>query len=290
MSTFGVLYEIKQGPSHTPDAEYAKNALREYHSILSNDPDEASLQGFLEKHPILVPGHATPGSSCGGSPLHCALITQPELPGTPAYRPDFMWITMHSMAWFPTLVEIERPNKRFFKRDAEPTANFSQARHQLALWRAWFNDPSNVQQFVRRYGIPDNMRKRTMQPRMILVYGRRQEFEGDAKLTASMNYLLPLPDELMTFDRLSVDLSMRDAITIRSAGLAKYEAVWIPEIFETGPETADRLRHIGGTSEAVSKNPGISEDRKAFLNRRIAYWKDWAASDGPRVYDSGDRE
>ena len=244
----------------------------------------------MEQHPILVPGHSTPGSSSGGSPLHCALITQPELPGTPSYRPDFMWIPDHSMAWFPTLIEIEDPRKRFFNKNATPTAVFTQARHQLTQWRTWFDNPSNVQQFVRRYGIPGSITRKRMRPRMILVYGRRQEFEGDATLTGSMGRLLPEGQELMTYDRLEVDLSMRDAITIRSAGIDKYEAVWIPEIFETGPESADRLRYIVGISEEISRNPAIFAERKAFLHRRIAYWKGWATTDDSRAYIGGDRE
>lgn len=49
-------------------------------------------------------------------PLHCVLIAQPELPGLLTYRADSMWISAHSMAWYPTLIEIEVPHKRYFRK------------------------------------------------------------------------------------------------------------------------------------------------------------------------------
>lgn len=223
-------------------------------------------------------------------PLQCALISQPELPGISIYRPDFMWISAHSMAWYPTLIEIETPHKRFFTKKGRPTADFNQARHQLVQWRTWFNDPVNVQLFNDRYRIPDNVRRRTMRLHMILVYGRRAEFEDRLDLTSQMAELLPGDDEeLMSFDRLKVDPSLRDAITVRSKAPSAYEALWIPEIFETRVELACRLLYVGGISEAVDKNPKIERGRREFLKRRIPYWKSWAESSSS-VFRFGDGE
>ena len=168
--------------------------------------------------------------------LHDILITQPKLPSIPFRIPDFMWISTHSTAWFPTLIEIEKPDKRVFKQNGDPTADFSHAGTQLAQWHSWFSEPTNVLQFIEYYGIPDIMRNRTMRLRMILIYGRRSEFKENRQLTKLRGSLLPEHSELMSFDRLSAATSMADAITVKAKDSGKYQAVWIPPVFETGPE------------------------------------------------------
>ena len=156
-------------------------------------------------------------------PLHCVLIAQPELPGLSTYRADSMWISAHSMAWYPTLIEIEVPHKRYFTKKGSPTADFNQACFQLAQWRTWFNEPGNAQLFHSKYRIPDTLRKRTMHLCMILVYGRRTEFEDRYDLSRQMASLLPGHDEeLMSFDRLKADASIRDAITVRATAPADF--------------------------------------------------------------------
>lgn len=245
----------------------------------------------MEKHPWLVPGHQTPSGTSGHYPLHCSLIAHPKLPGQELYIPDFMWIATHSGAWFPTLIEIERPGKRIFNRDGSTSADFTRARNQLENWRSWFNDSTNVQMFLDLYGIPDLMRRRMRRLHMILIYGRRSEFEGSAKLTSRIGALLPAQDEeLMSFDRLGVDTTMSDAITVRAVGGGKFRAVWVPPVFTTGPSLAGRLLHIEGIPEAIDQNPEIEENRKTFIKRRIGYWKEWTSYPGPKGYDASHRE
>ena len=228
---------------------------------------------------MFVPGHSTPGVSSSHHPLHSALITQPMLPGLRRYRPDFMWIATHSGGWFPTLIEIEKPGKKLFNSNGNPHSNFTEARNQLARWRTWFSKPGNVQQFKDYYGIPDFMQERTMQLHMILIYGRRAEFEGKPELTGEIASLLPGPDEeLMSFDRLTPDKSMRPAITVKMTGPKQYRSVWVPEVFETGPISAERFNHVDGLAESIDKNDCISEERAQFLKERIRYWASWAAA------------
>ena len=257
---------------------------------MSNDPSEPEVQSFLEQNPSLVPGPLTPGGPSGHYPLHCSLIAQPKLPGQDLFVPDFMWIATHSGAWFPTLIEIEKPGKRIFNRDGSTTADFTKARNQLENWRIWFNDPINVQQFIDLYGVTETMRRRMMRLHMILIYGRRSEFEGDPLLASRRSALLPGQDEeLMSYDRLKVDTSMRPAITVKAIGHGKYRAFCVPSVFEMGPMLANRLLYIEGIPEAVDRNPEIEEDRKEFIKGRIGYWKEWASS-GSGVLSSGDRE
>ena len=182
MGSFSITYDLQDGPPHISVDQYAEWCTEKFSELLCSDPDEAEVQEFLEKHPWLVPGHSTPGSPSGHFPLHCSLIAQPKLPGPRVLFPDFMWIATHSGAWYPTLIEIEKPNKKIYNRDRSPSAHFSQARNQLNQWRSWFSDAANVALFKDMYGIPEHMRRRTMKLHMILIYGRRSEFDEHPEL------------------------------------------------------------------------------------------------------------
>lgn len=281
-------------PVSTPPAGAERPAFEQYQrlvekdlsALLSSAPAEQDVQRFLERHPALVPGALTPGSSSGHYPLHCALIAQPPLPGFHSRIPDFMWIATHSGTWYPTLVEIESPRKRLFTNDGRPTAEFTQARTQLAHWRAWFQNPTNVHQFLELYAVPDTWRQhKSWKLHTILVYGRRLEFEGSPELSRLRGSLISADDEeLMSFDRLAPDPKLDGVITVRARGEGRFEAIWIPETFGTSAFIADALCRIDGISEALDRNDRISEARRAFLNGRVDYWRTWARSPGPKKH------
>ena len=287
-------YELEEGPPPVSVADYIRSSRERYEALLAGEPSEADVQSFLEKHPWMVPGHSTP-TGVGHAPLHCSLIAQPELPGKPSYFPDFMWLSTHSDSWFPTLIEIEKPSKRMFNKNEDTSANFNHARDQLNQWRSWFSEPENVQNFTTMYGIPDHFRNRAMKLSMILIYGRSSEFEGTPSLTKKRAGLTQQDETLMSFDRLkSIDYPnnapVSDAITVKAKGQGQYQALWIPSVFTTGPNLAERLLKIDSISEAINKNPEISEERKNFLKRRIPYWQEWAAATGLSVKSLSDWE
>lgn len=288
-------YKLEVGPPPVPVADYIRSSREGYEALLAGEPSEADVQSFLEKHPWMVPGHSTPTGVTGHYPLHCSLIAQPELPGKPSYFPDFMWVSTHSGSWFPTLIEIEKPNRRMFKKNGDTSADFNHARDQLNQWRSWFSEPENVQNFTTMYGIPDHFKNRTRKLSMILIYGRSSEFEGNPNLTKKRAGLAQQDEEIMSFDRLkSTDYLgnalVSDAITVKAKGQGEYQALWIPSVFTTGPNLAERLLKIEAISEAINKNPAISEERKNFLKRRIPYWQEWAAASGLRVKSPSDWE
>jgi hypothetical protein len=202
-----------------------------------------------------------------------------------------MWVSTHSGAWFPTLIEIEKPGKKIFKKDKTPSSDFTQAHNQLNQWRSWFSYTTNQQLFAKQYGIPDYMLARTMQLHMILIYGRRSEFENDHRLTRERGTLLHGEDEeLMSFDALQADSFMTGALTIQGTGYGRYRAVNVPPVFRTGPRFAQRFLSIDGIDRAIDENPEFTEERSAFLKERIPYWKEWATTFGSRVMHPGDEE
>jgi Shedu protein SduA, C-terminal len=270
-------YKIEVGPSAISVQKYSKTIESRFLSLLDSKPAERDVQRFLEHNPALVPGARTPGSPSGHPPIHNVLITQPKLPGLRSKYPDFMWIATHSQAWFPTLIEIERPDKKIFKSRAVPRAEFTEAHNQLAQWRSWFGRPENHHILVREYGIPEDItRFRSMKLHMILVYGRRVEFENDPVLSEQRGALVAGADEeLMSYDRLRVDKDLVDAITVRCVGSGQYKAVAIPPTFTLGPSFADRLSRITQLKSAIRLSD-IRADRKEFLSRRVNYWREWA--------------
>lgn len=278
---FTPSYEQKRGPEPIGLEQYIQELAHQWQALLNSNPSESQLQKFLELNPCLVPGAWTPGCKSGHYPLHCALITQPELSGLSSRKPDFMWIAVHSLAWYPTLIEIEKPSKKIFRKDNVPTSQFSQALNQIAQWRTWFSDPSNQALFAREYGVSNWALASSMQmkPHFILVYGRRNEFIDDPERKKHRASLIPASDiGLMSFDRLKPDKELEEAITVRAIGNGKYRLVSVPPNFTLTPSMADRLLHISDFDKVINSNSKISTKRKPFLLERITYWRGWASS------------
>jgi hypothetical protein len=265
---------------------------REFKELLARDPDEKDVQQFLERNPPMVPGCRTPGSLSGHSPLHLALIARPPLHGFNGRVPDFMWLSKHSGAWFPAMIEIEKPGKLIFTADGIPRAEFTHARNQLKQWQVWLNEPANQMKFMDDYGIHPWVRQHSQMGRhFILIYGRRSEFKHKPQLSKERGNLLTGDgEELMSFDRLEPELYATAAVTVTPIGNGKFKVIWVPETFQIGPNTAEHLTAYVGLEEAIEQNPNISRERCEFLKERIGYWTDWANSNNRGAVGTADVE
>lgn len=273
------IYTIETGPPAPDFRQYKTDVTDDYMNLLDSATDERQVQQFLEANPCLVPGAIAPGSH---GPWLDMLISQPRLPDLAAKIPDFMWITRHSARWFPTLIEIETPHKALFTKRGVPTSEFTQARTQLAAWRSWFGDPTNVHKFMADYGIPESIvRGRTMEPRFFLVYGRRREFHENPQLSKLRSSLMPAFDEeLMSFDRLAPTDGMQDAVTVRGTGHGRYQVLSVMPTIRLGPDAAKGLHRLVGLADAIERDDRISPERRDFLKRRIPYWLTWNEKPG----------
>lgn len=279
MVTRDRTYEQKRGPKVPSWTAYAERIKREYKALLATDPDEKSVQAYLEQNPSMVPGSRTPGGSTGHWPLHLALIARPPLHGFNGRVPDFMWLSKHSGNWFPAMVEIERPGKLIFTAGGIPRAEFTQARNQLRQWQTWLNEPTNQLSFMDNYGIDSRDRQHLQMGRhFILVYGRRSEFETKPQLSKERGGLLSGNEELMSFDRLAPEPLVKEAITVEPMGNGQFKVIWVPENFGLCPAKAGFLPAYVGLEKAIEQNPNISKDRCEFLKERIEYWSDWVKS------------
>jgi len=274
-------YKQEQGPPIPSFDEYAKRIKQEFQALIDSDPDEPAVQRFLEANPSMVPGAWTPGTRSGHWPIHLALITQPPLHGFDGRKPDFLWLSKHSGAWYPALVEIERPRKKIFTAKGVPTAEFNQARNQFIQWRAWFDEPAHTETFMDHYGVPLHLRTQCVRGNhFILIYGRRSEVNGKPALSKQRGLLMTTGDEeILSYDRLSPDSHLQYALTVKATGGGQFEVIAVPETFAVCSRNASILTNFTGIDAAIDRNERISRERAAFLKRRVAYWTDWIQSE-----------
>lgn len=178
--------------------------------------DEKEIQQFLEQHPCLLPGGEASFESIGGhhGPFPGAVISQPRLVDDKNYIPDFLWLTKHSGAFIPVLIELEKAEKKWFRKDGDTTSDLNNAIDQIAEWRSWFNTPENSLQFYNKFGISDSIRDHLeIKPNYYLIYGRRKEFsKTNLKKRESRR---PKWLEWSTYDRLKPDYDSRNWMTIQ---------------------------------------------------------------------------
>jgi hypothetical protein len=271
--------------------DYVALVESEWSELLANaKASEPEVHRFLERHPAMVPGASGIGTRGKHGPIHGAVFSKPKLPGLHRPEPDFMWILRDSGRVLAIMVEIERPQKRWFTNKGQETAELTQATGQIAQWKAWFNQPDNVNQFRRLYRIPDHYNEgRSFKQFYLLVYGRQQELLERPELNRQRDALLADDIERMTYDRLQPDPWVEYCLCVRIRRGA-LEAVTVPPTLRLGPNIAEDLRPLRRKAEAAMRSPYISAERKVFLVERFVYWDAWAAEGGKGVTRGSDWE
>jgi hypothetical protein len=154
------------------------------------------------------------------------------------------------------------------------------------------NTAANLQEFAVDYGIPDiYTRYKTLQPHFVLTYGRRREVEDRPDLSKQLSGLLPDPDdELMSYDRLSPDVELSQAITVKATASGQYEALHVLPTLTLSPLLADRLLSVTGMEDAIADCWQMPPERREFLVSRLEYWREWALREGSRTARLNDFE
>lgn len=270
--------------------DYANKVQAEWKALLDSDAGqgEKPIQRFLETHPSLVPGAQSMSGPSGHSAYPAALIRQPKLPSFDYKIPDFMWIAVDSAKIYAVMIEIEAPKKKWFNKDETPNAKFSQAKDQLTKWRVWFREPRNEEAFLDYYNLPSWRRDRRFVPQFVLIYGRRAEFEGKPNLTKKRANEERESEYFMTFDRLKPIHDSSQYMTIER-NKSGYKAVSIPATVQLGPVFSQYRSLISGKEYCVDSSHYMTNERKGFLTRRLAYWDEYGRNPGG-LMNSGDRE
>lgn len=287
--TFSLPPVRADGPPAMTKEAYYRWLQDRWPPLLDGCTEEVELQKFLERHPCLVPGFAgarfnshrslrfddTEKGHFHHGVFKSALFSQPRLSAPNGAIPDFMWVAAHSAEICAVLIEIERPNIKFFNKSGDPSSKFSHALMQIAAWKAWFREPRSRETFADLFGINElRLRARNFSQQYVLIMGRRREFEGPEgeKRLKHRHALAPEGVEIMSWDRLSPSFDAMDYITVTASdGLLK--AVALSPTYRVGPS----FNHgeVTGLVEALD-NSDIDEDRKGFLRERLPVWQDFA--------------
>lgn len=267
---------IDDGPAPMQWSEYEARVEDELAELLRAGVGEKDMQGFLGQHPPLVPGAFPEFSGHGGWPG--AMVVQPPLKGFGHRIPDFMWISRHSGAVEPVLVEIEDPNKPWLaggRGEPRPSHQLTQALNQFRQWEEWLNE--NLEVFFKAFAIPPEWRRRGFSPRYLLIYGRKGE--NPEEITKLRRHLRSHQNlSTLTYDHLKPIRNHDDYLSLRSDGAGRYEALAMPATARLTPDSPEQWKLISGRMPTVEANIWISSERKEFLRDFLPRCDAWAAS------------
>lgn len=263
--------DITAASQSPPDVgRYNELLMARWHALLDSpqSSDEGLLHAFLERHPSLLPGSHTVDGDSGHPPFPMAVVTKPKLPGMSDREPDFMWIATDSGSLYPILIEIETPAKRWFHGDrAEIHSDLTHAQGQLAEWRAWFKRGTNRAAFLDYYEIAAEIGHRLLEPRFVLIHGRRAEYERSRRRMEKRAELPREGERLMSFDRLTPAKhgELYSCVRKRQDG---YTAVAVPPcltLFNQG----DDYSQIAGWDHALHACRDMSDARRDYLKHEL---------------------
>lgn len=281
-------YQRSEDP--VPPVEWEKYIVKadaDWKNILSTSTNnEYSIQKFLEDNPSIIPGAYGISFTSGHMPLYGAVFSQPELPGFQKRQPDFMWIASSSHEINPVLIEIERLDKKWFTKNGQPTAEFTQAENQLDQWRVWFSNPTNQLQFREVYLKNFPYQDDIIVPHYVLIYGRRKDVEPYRK---NRSVHRKEDETHMTYDRLSFMRDQSDYITVKMKRDGVY-AITIPPTCMISPAIMEYWNHIKNLPEFFLSATDTTKERKHFLIERYKYGLEWLHSKDIKSYSLADRE
>ncbi|MCB1175919.1 MAG: DUF4263 domain-containing protein [Leptospiraceae bacterium] len=151
---------------------------RDFSALLDKQENEQVYQSFLEKHPFFIPREFVQNHG-----IHFNLALK-KLSLAKDYVTDFFYLSKSSDDWNCVLVELEKPQSRFFKDGSnEFHQDFVSALSQIRRWRAWFEENTNKEHFInntlRTVRIPTPMAKNPCYIKYVLVHGRRAEYQDN---------------------------------------------------------------------------------------------------------------
>ncbi|MGW5180474.1 Shedu anti-phage system protein SduA domain-containing protein [Streptomyces sp. NPDC004082] len=269
-------------PAALPWDKYSDAALADWYTLLSQEPEEWEIQRFLELHPAMIPGGSGdvgPGGHHGSDAG--AVFREPQLIGRGrAFEPDFMWVTRSSGLITPILIEIEKPSKRWFRKDGRPTAEFAQAHDQLNDWRSWFSRDGNQSLFRDKFlFLGEKYTNRPLEPQYVLIYGRESEFGfGGGHLNPDgvrykRDQQRAKDESFMTFDALRPRYDHSNSMTLTMTAQGPEVYAFSP-VYGTGSHTGEEALVLGDPQVALSRSVMMTDERRAYLGKRWAYWQE----------------
>lgn len=157
------------------DSAYLLDLKKRFIELMNESHPEQVYQEFIEQHTQLVPREFVQNHG-----VHFDLVFR-KLHLASDYAPDFFYMSKSSADWNLVLIEIEKPQSRYFKKNSNDIhPNFLAALEQINRWKAWFETGGNFEGFINGTlgEIRTPMGYNKCHIKYVLVHGRREEFEG----------------------------------------------------------------------------------------------------------------
>lgn len=197
----------------------AASLEKEFLNLLDQQLPEQRYQEFIERNTVLVPREFILNHG-----VHFDLVIR-KISLAKDYTPDFFYMSKSSASWNLVLVEIEKPQSRYFANDKnELHPDFLAALDQIARWRAWFDNPSNRAGFIDGtidpIRVPTGMRRNPCHIKYVLVHGRRSESAGSVLRSGLIRARQSEDFRIMSYDSLAESLHTKTCLYL---GIRKNE-------------------------------------------------------------------
>jgi len=181
--------------------------LRErFLSLLEQQADEQVYQDFIERNTMFVPREFVQNHG-----IHLDLVFR-KLPLGSDYTTDFCYLSKSSDNWNIVLIEIEKPQSKYFRGTSTNLhSDFHAALDQIDEWRGWFDNRSNFDSFIN--GTLGQLRihlsRNPCNIKYVLVYGRRAEFEGNENRARKIRAKEKDDFQILSYDSLAEALASK---------------------------------------------------------------------------------
>ena len=228
-----------------------------YKELLDQNSNEQTYQKFIEHNTYLIPREFIQNHG-----LHFSLVLRKLAFGSD-FISDFAYLSKSTVSWNCVLIEIEKPSSKFFKNASNGFhRDFTDALQQISDWRAWFDEPSNKESFVRNTlgFIRTPLSHSPVSIKYVLVLGRRSEIESNPKRLAKVRAQERGDFRVMTFDSLASDLRNKNGLYIAAKHNTYIDILnehlmddamfgWMePETIKVPPALRAKLEVIRGSS------------------------------------------
>jgi len=160
-----------------PEFHVLDKLKQEFAKLLDEAHPEQVYQSFLEKHTQFIPREFVQNHG-----IQFDLVFR-KLRLASDYAPDFFYMSKSSADWNLVLIEIEKPQSKYFKEGSnELHQDLVSAYNQILQWRAWFQNLNNYAGFINGTlgTVREPMGYNPCHIKYVLVHGRRKELADNA--------------------------------------------------------------------------------------------------------------
>jgi len=178
----------------------------EYLELLDQKLAEQKYQEFLEKNTELIPREFVQNHG-----VHFQTVFRKLRFGSD-FISDFCYLSKSTDDWNCILIEIEKPQSKFFKGSSSDLhSDFVKGVGQITKWRAWLSKRENFDHFVNstlgafRYPLQEN----PVSIKYVLVTGRRGEYQSNAGRRADIKSYERDDFKIISYDSLAESLETK---------------------------------------------------------------------------------